>query len=333
MSPRATSLNELAAIAGVTAGTVSKALSGKGNLSAETRERIRALADQHGFRLNRIAQSLKRGRAGAIAVVLPLGHESAQSISDPFFIALIGHLADAISARGQDLILSKILPTGPDWLSDITRSGRADGLIIVGQSDQHERLNAVARQFMPLVVWGERQQEQAYCSVGSDNWLGGRLATGHLIAQGRRRIAFFGMADIPEIAARHAGYLDALGEAGLKPAVHIEAHLTPDASYAAITRYLRQGALPDAIVAASDVIAMSAMRALAEMGIAVPDDVAVTGYDDVSLAAYVMPPLTTVRQDLAEAGHQLVDLLFRRIAGEDTRSVVLPPRLIVRGST
>lgn len=329
---RATNLTELAELAGVSVGTVSKALSERGYVSARTRERIRKLADEHGFQINRTAQSLKRGKNDAIAVVLPLGHESAQTFSDPFFITLIGHLADALSARSNELVLSKVIPDGPGWLGQLARSGRVDGILVIGQSDQEEELRRVARAYPPLVVWGQQAELQPYCSVGSDNRLGGRLATRHLIECGRRRLVFVGMTDIPEINARHSGFMQACHEAGIQPAGHLEAHLTGEAAYRTVASALDAGLDLDGLVAASDVIAMSAMRALSERGRRIPQDVAVVGYDDVNLAAFTTPPLTTIRQNLEAAGEKLVDLLFRRIAGEETHSISMPPVLVVRES-
>lgn len=333
MTKKLTTITELAAEAGVNPATVSKALSGTGKLKPETRARIRELAARHNFQINRTAQSLKLGRHNAIAVVLPLGHESAQSISDPFFITMIGHLADELSARKQELVLSKVVPRDDDWIDALARSGRSDGLIIIGQSDQHQRLNEVAAHYQPIVVWGQQQgDDQRYCSVGSDNFAGGELATTHLIKTGKRKIAFAGMTDIPEIAARYEGYRVALKKANLKPGPHIESHLTPEGAYGAFTEFLKTGEEIDAVFAASDVIALNAMHALDETGLSVPDDVAVVGFDDVGLAPYARPPLTTVRQDLAFGAKLLVDRLFELIEDKDAPSVSLPPKLIRRGS-
>lgn len=329
---KVSTLSELASLAGVSVGTVSKALSDRGYVSATTRARIRKIADEHGFQINRTAQSLKRGRNDAIAVVLPLGHESAQTFSDPFFITLIGHLADALSARGKELVLSKVVPDGPGWLANVSRSGRVDGIIVIGQSNQEDELERVADLYAPLVVWGQYRDGQRYCSVGTDNRAGGRMAAQRLIATGRRRLAFVGMTDIPEIAERHAGFVDACREADVPADLHLEAHLTADAAYRTVADALEAGLDTDGLVAASDVIAMSAMRALSERGLSVPGAVAVVGYDDVSLAAFTMPPLTTIRQELDAAAMHLVDLLFRRIDGEETASISMPPRLMVRGS-
>ena len=121
-------------------------------------------------------------------------------------------------------------------------------------------------------------------------------------------------------------------EAGAGAGLSLPVHLTTEASYSTIAEYLSANPPPDGIVAASDVIAMSALRALAERGLRVPHDVAVVGYDDVVVAPHTTPPLTTVRQDVARGAAMLVDLLLRRIAGEDTASVSMTPELVLRQS-
>lgn len=166
---------ELAKIAGVTPGTVSRALSGKGYVSETTRERIRALAAQHKFRPNALARNLRTQRTGAISVLIPLGHEQAQNLSDPFFMTILGHIADGLTDKGYDLILSKVIPDSNDWLDRCVDSGRSDGVIVVGQSDQTATLDRVAKRYAPLVAWGGFYPGQSHCSVGSDNFLGGRL--------------------------------------------------------------------------------------------------------------------------------------------------------------
>jgi DNA-binding LacI/PurR family transcriptional regulator len=331
---RVRTIADIARLAGVSPGTVSRALSGSPLVREVTRDRIRALAREHDFRLNITARNLRTQRTGAIGVVIPLGHEKGQHVSDPFFMTLLGYLADALTERGHDLLLSRVIPTSPDWLSAIVDSGRVDGVIVVGQSDQSEILDEVAARYLPMVVWGAHLAGQVHCSVGSDNRIGGAIATRHLIARGCTRLAFFGDAIAPEIGQRLDGCRDALRAANLETAIEVlPAHLTPETAHPAILAWLAQlDTPPDGIVAASDVIAMSALRALAERGLKVPDDVRVMGYDDLSLAAQTTPPLSTIRQDLLAGAAHLVDLLFRRIAGEATESVVLVPQLVVRGS-
>jgi DNA-binding LacI/PurR family transcriptional regulator len=328
------SLADLARLAGVTPGTVSRALSGTGLIGAATRERIRKLAEEHDYRPNVLARNLRTRKTGAIGVVLPLGHEKGQHVSDPFFMTLLGHLADAVTERGYDLLLSRVIPEDDQWLSRVAKSGRVDGVIVIGQSDQAHVLDKVAESYAPMVVWGARLDGAKHCTVGSDNRRGGMLAAEHLIASGCKRIAFFGDPGVPEFAQRLEGVTTAVKAAGLVPAdLDLPVHLTPEAAYAAISAYLAQGVPADGIVAASDIIAMNAIRALHDRGIEVPGQVSVVGYDDVSIAAHTSPPLTTVRQDLAGGAGLLVDLLFRRIAGETTASVELAPELIIRAST
>jgi DNA-binding LacI/PurR family transcriptional regulator len=327
-------ISELAQLAGVSPGTVSRALTDTGLISQKTRERIKALAREHDFRPNVMARNLRIKRAGAIGVIIPLGHETGQHISDPFFITLLGYLADALTERGHDLLLSRVIPTNPDWLNIVVDSGRVDGVILIGQSDQSAVIDRVAERYLPMVVWGGQMPGQVHCSVGSDNRKGGEIATRHLIAQGCKKFAFFGDPIAPEIAQRLEGARAALIDAGLDGDLKsLPAHLTAETAHPAISEWLSSiDTVPDAIVAASDVIAMSTLRALSEIGLSVPGDVRVTGYDDLSFAAQTLPPLTTVRQDLIAGAAHLVDLLFRRIGGEKTDSVVLEPRLVVRGS-
>jgi len=317
----------------VSASTVSRALAGNTLVSAATRERLVRLAQEHGFQPNPMARNLRLGRTGAIAVVLPLGHETGQHLSDPFFITMLGHLADALTERGYDLLLSRVIPTDDAWLDVIVDSGRVDGVVVVGQSDQIAVLERVAARYAPLVVWGAPQRGQRHVCVGSDNRLGGEMAARRLIEGGRRRLAFFGNPEAPEIARRRDGFLAACRSAGLaSDAETLPTPLTPEAAHRTIAAWLAAGGAPDGVVAASDVIAMSALRALAERGLRVPADVGVVGYDDVMLAAHTTPPLTTIRQDLARGGALLVDILLRAIAGETVESAMLEPTLIIRGS-
>lgn len=327
-------IKDLAELAGVSTGTVSRALAGSELISQKTRERIQALADEHSFRPNVLARNLRIQRTGAIGVLIPLGHETGQHISDPFFITMLGLLADALTERGYDLLLSRVIPTDNGWLERMTTSGRVDGVIVIGQSDQAATIDAVAARYKPLVVWGGYSQGQVHCSVGSDNRLGGDMAASHLIARGCQNIAFFGDPRALEIAQRLEGCRDAMARAGLADQLSVvPAHLVAEA-HPDVTSFLGQAdQRPQGIVAASDVIAMSALRALAEHGLSVPGDVRVIGYDGLALGEQTVPRLSTISQDLTQGAAHLVDMLLRRIAGEDTESVIMDPRLVVRMST
>jgi DNA-binding LacI/PurR family transcriptional regulator len=332
---RVRNISDLARIAGVSPGTVSRALSDAGLISQKTRERIKALAREHDFRPNIMARNLRIKRTGAIGVVIPLGHDTGQHISDPFFITMLGLLADALTERGYDLVLSRVIPTDSDWLDRFTDSGRVDGVIVIGQSDQVATLDQSAARYLPLVVWGGHSKGQVHCSVGSDNVAGGDLAVSHLIERGCKKIAFFGDPRALEIAQRLDGCKAALARAGLADGLSIlPAHLAEYRDDTTIADFFADPKMqPDGIFAASDVIAMSTLRTLAEMGISVPSDIKVIGYDGLPISEQTVPRLSTVRQDLTTGAHNLVDLLLRRIAGEETSSVVMPPELVVRMSS
>lgn len=325
---------DIARLAGVSVSTVSRALAGSPLVPAAKRDEILALAQAQGYVVNEQARNLRLKKTRTIGIVIPLGHESGQLISDPFFIELFGRLADEITARDYTVLLSKVARPEPGWQDRLIQSQRADGLLVIGQSDQHEALNNAARTRFPLVVWGARAPGQLYCTVGSDNLAGGRLATEHLLRQGRRRIAFLGVGDLPEVALRRQGYLQALTAAGIAedPQLMAAAHFTVDTAYETVRGLIDSGVGFDAVFAVSDVIAVAAMKALQAAGLRVPEDVAVVGFDDVAIAAYANPPLTTVRQDLGRGARLMVDLLFRRMEGEEAPPATMAPELVVRKS-
>lgn len=327
-------MTDIARIAGVSTSTVSRALAESPLIPVATRRQIQKIAAQHGYVINQAGQRLRSNRTRTIGVTIPLGHEADQLISDPFFLHLLGHLADEVSARDYDILLSRIPSPRPGWLTRHVQSQKADGYIVVGQSDQHEELNEAARTFLPLVVWGAHLPEQAYCSVGSDNVGGGRAATDALIQAGRKRIVFLGAAPLPEVQMRLKGYETALQRAGLPvdPELILQAHFTGDTALAAVQDLLARGVRFDAIFAASDLIAMSALKALQAGGVSVPDQVSVVGFDDLEIADHAHPRLTSVRQDLKRGAATLVEFLFRRMAGEETPSATLPIQLIERNS-
>ncbi len=327
-----TTLAELADLAGVSVATVSRSLSGNPVIAAATRTRIVALAQAHGLQVNQAARNLRLKRTGAIGVVLPFGHEEDQQFSDPFTLSLLGPLADEVTARGYDLRLSRAIPSKDGWLDSMVDTGRVDGIIIIGQSNQIDAIERVAKRYAPLIVWGAGVSNGTQITVGSDNVAGGRVAAEHLLAQGRSRLAFFGNVEVPEFAARYSGFQQAIAAAGANNVTVLPVHPTRGSSFSAIEEYLASHPSPDGIVAASDVVAMSALRALAARGARVPQDVGVVGYDDILIAQQTTPPLTTVRQDVAQGAALMIDLLFRRMEGAHVASIAMAPELIRRGS-
>lgn len=327
-------LADLARLAGVSAGTVSRALAGKSLVNAETRDRIQALARQHGFRPNQMASKLRTQRTGVIGIVIPVRHDAGQHMSDPFHLTLLGHLADELAESGYDVMLSRAIPDGTDeWLERITGSGMVDGVLVLGQSDQFDIIEEVSVRYRPLVAWGAYRDGQDHCVVGTDNIAGGRMAAEHLIASGARKLVFLGDTSGAEIEKRHGGAAAAAAETGV-PLIHVPVSLAGEEIGAQLKAALASCDHDvDGVVAASDVIAINALACLHENSRKVPQDVQVIGFDDLPLAALAMPPLTTIRQEIAAGAKAMVERLKERIDSNGNDSLTIPPRLIVRETT
>lgn len=321
--------------AGVSVSTVSRALSGSPLVSEATRAQIRRTAEKLGYHVDSVGSSLRTGLTRTVAVVIPLKHAADQGFSDPFFLEILGALAEELAARGYSMLLHKVAEDPSDWVRSIARRRRADGVIIVGQSLHHESLNQLADDGCPVVVWGARLPDQRYLTIGSDNETGGHDATAHLLAQDCRRIVFLGDPAAPEVSVRRAGYLRALREAGIaeEAALEVPVRFGSDTAYQAVAALLDAGTEFDGIVACSDVFAINAMRALAERNRKVPADVAIVGFDDIPFAAFTTPPLTTIRQNYQTGARLLVDSLLRKLRGEAAEAVVIPASLVVRASS
>ncbi|MBA4215738.1 MAG: LacI family transcriptional regulator [Methylibium sp.] len=326
---------DIARLAGVSVSTVSRALNGSELVNAETRQRVAELARSLNYSINFGARNLRLQENKAVAVVVPYDARSRQHISDPFFLSIVGAIADALTDRGYDMLLSRVDAEHLDLAAHWFDSGKAIGVILIGQWRQHEQLNEMAARKLPLVVWGGEMPQQLYCSVGGDNVLGGSLATRHLLKLGRKRIAFVGDAKLPEVWLRRQGYAQALREAGLDvdPALELAAPFEPSAATAVVHDFCNRPQLGfDAVVCCSDVLALLVIQALRSGGRSVPNDVAVIGYDDMPLAAYCDPPLTTVHQPVAEAGAQLVEALLGQLRHERLGPLTLPVYLKLRES-
>jgi DNA-binding LacI/PurR family transcriptional regulator len=324
-------ITDLARLAGVSAGTVSRALAGNKLVNTKTREKIEALAREHGFRLNQMASRLRRKTTGVIGVAIPLGHDRSQQISDTFFMTLLGHIADALTEKGYDLMLRRVLPDQHgDWLDRFISSGMIDGVIVVGQSDQFEQIEDVADGYLPMVVWGNHQEGQRHCVVGTDNRLGGKLAAERLIAMGAENIAFFGDTEPMEFAARFAGAQDAADALGAKLTT-CPTHLAPEILASDVAMHLDAlGGNIEGIFAATDNVAMACLSELKARAVRIPQEMKMIGFDDLPVAGQTQPPLSTIRQDIDAGAKGLVDLLTRRLAGEETESLIMPPKLILR---
>jgi DNA-binding LacI/PurR family transcriptional regulator len=328
-------MEDIAQMAGVSISTVSRALKQSSLVNPETRDRIVKLARSLQYSVNVGASNLRMQRNRTVAVVLPFDSVTRQSVSDPFFVILMGSLADALTARGYDMLVSRVDAERLTLAEDIAASGRAVGVILIGQWHHHDQINEMAARHAPVVVWGAQLRQQLYCTIGGDNIAGGMLATEHLLAQGRRRIAFFGDVELPEIGQRYEGYGRLLAQHRIAAAPEL-VERTPfieGAAKEAVARLVRRKISFDAIFAASDLLAMETIGALRAHGLKVPDDIAVVGYDDIAVARHYHPALTTIRQPVIEGGTALVDSLLDLVDGKRPKSQMLPTELIVRDSS
>jgi len=329
---------DIAHLAGVSQPTVSRALRGSPMVSPETRQRVQAIARELNYKVDKNASNLRFQHSNTLALLFFEDPTPDDSLINPFFLSMVGSITRACVRQGYDLLLSFQQQSG-DWHVDYEDSRKADGIILLGYGDFHEyraRLELLVAQGTRFVRWGQVRPDQPGVSVGCDNFQGGREVTRHLLQLGRRRIAFLGHASshYPEFEERFLGYRSALARNGLEadPSLQVDAITTESSGYEAARVLLSRGAAFDAIVGASDLIAIGAMRALAEAGLDVPGDVAVVGFDDLPAAGLSNPPLTTVMQDTRLAGDALVDTLLRLVRGQPATDRLLPTRLVVRRS-
>ncbi|RZJ75740.1 MAG: LacI family transcriptional regulator, partial [Brevundimonas sp.] len=312
MSKKTTRLEDLARMAGVSIATASRALNDSPAVNARTKQAIWKLAREHDYPFRRYMPAGPIGAQGTIALVVPRPQGREGRLSDPFFLELLAGVGEAARERGCDLLMSHVSPASYDDLSVALTTSRADGVIFIGQSSLHSALNRLAATESRFVVWGAELADQAYCSIGSDNIQGGRRATLHLARLGRKRIVFLGDTDPPESMQRHRGYLEALEQTGLGVDVEliVPAHFEVESAEAAVEALIRRGTAFDGVVAASDQIALGAVRALLHEGIEVPKDVSVIGFDNVPFSRYSRPALSTIAQDTMKAGRLMVSKLL-----------------------
>lgn len=330
---------DIAALAGVSQPTVSRALRGDKTVSAGTRMRIEAIARQLNYKVDRAASSLRRGQSNTLALLFFEDPLADGSNINPFFLSMLGSILTTAARLGYDLLTS-FQQLSEDWHVDFEDSRKADGLLLLGYGDYElyrPRLEQLVRQGTHFVRWGAVEPGVLGTVIGCDNRMGGRLAGEHLLARGCRRIAFLGAVsdNYPEFRDRYRGLGDALRDAGAPadPGLRADALSVEAEGYGAARRLLARDVAFDGVFAASDLIALGALRALEEAGRHVPDSVMLVGFDDIPAAGLTRPPLTTVAQDHARAGAALVDTLIRQLADEPTENAVLPPRLVIRAST
>jgi len=334
---RINTIADIARLAGVSKSTVSRALNDSPLIGGETKERIRALAREHDFRMNMPARSLSLRQSHAVALV-SYAYSRHSEVPDAFMLEIMGGASLALHDNDYDLLVIHVRPDDTDWVLRYLESGRVDGFMLLSGMCTRRQLDSLIAARAPFVMWGFPPGGGAgYCSVTGDSVNGGRIATEHLLLSGRERIAFLGgPAQEPEVRDRLQGYREALDAAGheVDPAlvVHASWHHSELSSARAVQQLLERAPDFDAVFANSDLLAIGAMDALRTAGRQIPDDVAVIGYDDIALARHSNPALTTVRQDGPLAGRLLAENLIQHLRTGVLTNVSIPAELVVRES-
>jgi DNA-binding LacI/PurR family transcriptional regulator len=329
---------DIAHHAGVSQATVSRALRDSPLVNPETREKIKKIARELHYQVDRAAAGLRSQQTHTLAILLFEDPTSDDSQINPFFLSMLGNITRAAARRNYDVLVS-FQQLSDDWHIKYQASNRADGIILLGYgdysgfADKVEKLNKAEAHF---VVWGATGPGLERQTIGCDNASGAYDATSHLINLGRKNIAFFGgtTKNSPEFRNRYKGYCKALKSAGLNvdPGLQFDADSQETAGASATVSLLESGKPFDAIFAASDLIAIGAIKRLRAEGLKIPADVSVIGFDNIPAASYFNPSLTTVHQDTIVAGEQLVNQLVGMIKGEQRESKMLQPTLVIRGS-
>lgn len=325
---------DIARIAGVSKSTVSRALADSPLVNDKTKKLISELAEQHGYRVNVAARNFRLKESLTVALVIPQAEGVDWTISDAFFLEMTAAIAEALDERGHALLLTRATPQSGEWIEEFVRRRQADGIILVGQGSQHEVIQRIAKSFRGIAVWGEPLPDAIYPTVGTDNFLGGQRATEHLISRGCKRIGFVGYESGPEVEARYQGYRQALKNAGrdVSRSPTFDVVVGNASASAVLANIIEQSHQLDGFFAASDQQAVALMTALQQHGVKVPEQCAVVGYDDLPIARWYHPALTTVHQSRTLGAQILVDNLLAAIEGRDTANVKLDPELVIRES-
>jgi DNA-binding LacI/PurR family transcriptional regulator len=257
------------------------------------------------------------------------------SVDDLFVMEILGSISKALSLENYDLLIAHVDPYDTEWPHQYLDTGRVDGFILMTSTRKQHHIKALLEMEAPFIAWGIPSEGHNYCSVTGDNFNGGRLATEHLLGLGRRKIAFIGGPEYElEVQGRLDGYKSALQAADLEINTDLIAYGDYRSASGAesMQQLLEQAPDLDAVFIVSDLMAPAAMEVLHERGRSIPDDVAVVGYDNLSVASTSNPPLTTVSQNLPFAGKLIAKNLIENIQTSAVTNSIVPVELIKRRS-
>jgi DNA-binding LacI/PurR family transcriptional regulator len=330
---RRATLDEVARLAGVSRAAASRVINSSGHASRATAEAVERAVRELDYVPNPSARALATQRSGA--VVLAVSHHDPELFADPFYAQIIVGVSAALERT--DLVLMLVLADsehGRARLERTLRSRRADGVMLMALHGDDPLQHVAEKLDLPVVYGGRPLGVEPAWYVDADNRGGARIAAEHLVGLGRRRIATItGQIDTDVGVSRLNGFREALAVAQLDGSLVEQSDFTEAGGEAAMARLLDAHPDLDAVFAASDNMAVGALRTLKAAGRSVPSDVAVVGFDDQLIARLTDPPLTTVRQPIRQLGREMAKMLLGLIDGEQPSPLILPTRLIVREST
>ncbi len=318
---------QVAARAGVSIATVSRALREDSPVAPETRRRVMAAASALNWRPSRAAQALAGEPHDAVAIVFP-------DLAGPYYAQVIAGFESGVVRQGSSVMV--LATHGRSSSEQMARdlAARVDGLVIMDQTIPDETVEEVAAAGVPVILLA-RPALPGLATVRSENFAAAISLTRHLFSHGLRRVHFLGdPARSPDVRERWSGFVQAHASEDLPlPAEPTRCPgFEPEHGYRAALGLFQTADDIDAIFCANDELASGVYRAAAETGRRIPDDVAVTGWDDVTLAAHLSPPLTTVRQPMRELGATAARMLFEQIEGRDIADTVLATDVVLRES-
>lgn len=330
-APRKPTIRDVAAVAGVSYGTVSRVINGGRWVSPEARRVVEEAIRSTGYTANHAARSLATGRSGSLAFLLT--EPQHLLFSDPTFALLLRGATEALAERSMTLVLLIAdTPAQQSSVEQYVRAGHVDGVLLVSSHASDSLLAALVAAGVPTVCTGIPLGTASAPNVSIDEVGSARTMTRYLLEAGHRRIALItGPNDTPGGRFRLAGFASEMGDL-FDPDLVEQGSYEASTGDAAMTRLLERAPDIDAVFAASDVMAVGAVAALRRAGRRVPEDVAVAGFDDSGLAATHEPALTTVRQPWPEISSMMVDMVLDIIDGTPRAPVVLPTTLVVRAS-
>lgn len=327
-------IKDVARLANVSIATVSRVVNEDGVVSPELEKRVREAISELGYRRNAMARHLRRSQSLTLGVLIP-------DSSNPYFAELTKGVEDYCFSKGYTVVVCNTAENAHKTEAYITTLAehRIAGFILVSTADVNGQLLGLVGEGYPIVLADRPQPDLDVDSVTSDNYAGGAQAIHHLVQLGHRRIGIVaGFSPLRTVQARRAGAMEALREAGITPQeelIYEGGDYLPGSGYESARTLLSLAEPPTAIFAFNDLMAFGILNYAQEHGIQVPEQLSVVGFDDIAMASYAVPSLTTIAQPKYELGKKVAEVLLKRINGDKSPHVALelPTTLVVRKST